>query len=330
MPNWNGQDDIAKCLDSLLRQTMPAEIIVVDNGSQDGSIELLKSYYPQIKLLQEPKNLGFAGGVNVGIKYAIQHNAEFVALFNNDAVAEPGWLKALASGMSDNSVGITTCTFASIDKLRIDSTGDLMTTWGLPFPRGRGQLLSPQQDWQTDIFAASGGASLYRTSMLQEIGLFDEDFFAYYEDVDISFRAQLAGWKIRYVPPAIAYHKTGSTSRKLPGFTTYQTMKNQPLVLYKNLPSKFWWRVGWRFMIAHTLFFMRAISRGDGWVALKGDVMATWLTLKKRNVRKQIQASRKVSDEYIWSMMTHDLPPNAYALRRLRAVWWRMAGKHHA
>lgn len=326
VPNWNGMDALAACLDSLLEQTVPAEVVVVENGSVDGSVEFLAKEYPQVTVLPQPVNLGFAGGVNVGIRYAIEQGCEYVALFNNDAVADKAWLKNLVSGM-EAGVGITTCTFMGIDGKHLDSTGDLFTNWGLPYPRGRGEAPTEQYDDQTDVFGASGGASLYRVSMLKEIGLFDEDFFAYYEDVDISFRAQLAGWKVRYVPRAIAYHDTGSTSRKIKGFTTYQTMKNQPLVIYKNVPRSLLWRVTWRFMIAHTLFFIRAVQRGQGWIALKGDAEGTRLLFKNRSVRRHIQKTRKVSNDYIWSMMTHDLPPNATALRALRSKYWKLVGK---
>lgn len=327
VPNWNGDDSLAACLDSLLAQTVPTEIVVVENGSVDGSRKLLEEKYSQVTVLVQEVNLGFAGGVNVGIEYAIEQGYEAVALFNNDAVADKDWLKNLLSGLTDPTVGITTCTFMSADGAHLDSTGDLFTNWGLPYPRGRGETPSGQYDQQLDVFGASGGASLYRTSMLQEIGLFDEDFFAYYEDVDISFRAQLAGWKVRYVPAAVAYHDTGSTSRKIKGFTTYQTMKNQPLLIYKNVPRRLMWRVLWRFTVAHTLFFLRAVQRGQGWVALKGDTIGTGLLFKKCGVRRQIQRNRKVSDDYIWSIMTHDLPPNATALRSLRAKWWRLTGR---
>jgi GT2 family glycosyltransferase len=164
--------------------------------------------------------------------------------------------------------------------------------------------------------------------MLSEIGLFDQDFFAYYEDVDLSFRAQLAGWKVRYVPGALVRHQIGATSGKLKGFTTYQTLKNQPLVLYKNLPTSPWCTVGWRCTLAHTLFFLRAIGRGHGWAALKGDLKGTYLILKKHFVRKRLQAARRVSDDYIWGRLVHDLPPNARNLRRLRGFWWRLRRKH--
>ena len=327
VPNWNGKDSLGDCLDSLLAQSVKAQVVVVENGSTDGSVEFLQKHYPQITTLKQSKNLGFAGGVNVGIRYAMEQGGEFVALLNNDAVADPDWLKHLLDAMQDPAVGITTCTFTSIDKKHLDSTGDLYTVWGLPYPRGRGEPLSDRYHEDTEVLGASGGASLYRIKMLEEIGLFDEDFFAYYEDVDISFRAQLAGWKVRYVPKAIAYHQIGATSSKLKGFTTYQTMKNLQLVWYKNIPRKYLWRTGWRFFIAHTLFLGRAVTRRQGWAAISGDFKGSFLLFKKAGERKHIQSSKKVSDDYIWSIMTHDLPANAHSLRKLRATWWKLRRK---
>lgn len=321
VPNWNGADRLSACLDSLLTQSLEARIIVVDNGSVDGSMELLAKY-PAVEVIRHEKNLGFAGGVNAGFRLAMDMGFKYVATLNNDAVADKDWLKRLVDVLSDNSkVGIVTSKILSADGRKIDSTGDYLTVWGLPYPRGRGESDLDKYDSETDIFGASGGASLYRVSMLKEIGLFDEDFFAYYEDVDLSFRAQLADWKVRYVPKAVVYHQIGATSGKLKGFTAYQTMKNQPLTLYKNLPGKYWWRVGWRFTIAHTLFFLRAISRGQGWPALKGDLRGTYLLFAKHFERQRILKSQKVSDEYIWGLLVPDLPPNARALRKLRAAW---------
>lgn len=320
VPNWNGLDSLPACLDSLISQTIKSEIIVVENGSNDGSVEFLEKNYPDVTVLPQSENLGFAGGVNVGIKYAIAKDYDYVALFNNDAIADKDWLSELTRGLDDKKVGIATCSFMGIDKKHLDSTGDLFTNWGLPYPRGRGESDLTKYKGQTDIFGASGGASLYRVGMLKEIGLFDEDFFAYYEDVDISFRAQLAGWKVKYIPKSIAYHDTGSTSRKIKGFTTYQTMKNQPLVIFKNVPRKLLWTIAWRFTLAYTLFFLRAVSRGQGLVATRGVLQAIRLMFGKVSERRRIQNSRKVSDEYIWSIITHDLPPNATALRKLRSL----------
>lgn len=328
VPNWNGEDSLSECLDSLLIQT--TNVIVVENGSKDNSLELLKSEYPNVKLVVNDKNLGFAGGVNSGIRAAIADGFEYVTLFNNDAVADNNWLKSLEDELNTNSeVGIATCKLLTHDGNHIDSTGDIYTVWGLPYPRGRNEIISSKYDNQRDIFAASGGASIYRIKMLEEIGLFDEDFFAYYEDVDISFRAQLAGWKVRFVPDAIAYHQIGATSSKIHGFTTLQTMKNLPLLLIKNVPRKYVLKMGVRLLLVQSLFLGRAITSGRGIPAIKGSLKALVLIPRKAKERRKIQLSKKVSDEYIWSIVTHDLPPNAHALRSLRQRWWKLTRRNY-
>jgi GT2 family glycosyltransferase len=319
VPNWNGKDSLKDCLDSLQTQSLKPHVIVVDNGSVDGSIQFVEEHYPDVELIRHSVNKGYAGGVNPGFRRAIELKAQYVAPFNNDAIADKQWLEKLVEYLeAHNHVGIAACKLLTGDGKYLDSSGDYYTVWGLPYPRGRGEADINKYDGQTEIFAASGGASLYRVSMLEEVGLFDEDFFAYYEDVDLSFRAQLAGWKVSYVPTAIAYHQIGGTSTKLKGFTTYQTMKNLPLLLYKNVPRRYLFRIAWRFTIAYTLFFVRAVSRGQIWPAIKGDVVGTWLLFTGIKKRRVIQHSKTVSNEYIWSMIVHDLPPNAHSLRKLR------------
>lgn len=324
IPNWNGKDGLKACIDSVLSQTMLNHLIVVDNGSTDGSIEFIEQSYPQIELIKHTTNKGYAGGVNPGFRRAIELGATYVAPFNNDAVAGKEWLSELVNYLDRHAqVGITACKVTSSDGSHLDSTGDQYTNWGLPYPRGRGELDSGQYDNQTNIFGASGAASLYRVAMLHRIGLLDEDFFAYYEDVDISFRAQLAGWKVAYVPSSVVYHELSVTGRKIKGFFTYQTVKNYPWLLIKNVPAALLPSVIPRFVLAYAMFFGRAVLRGHGWYALKALVVSMAKLPKKLIERRRIQSARTVSSGYIWSIMTHDLPPNAHNLRRLRAAWWK-------
>lgn len=330
VPNWNGAREITDCLKSLQVQTEKCHIIVVDNGSEDDSVKIVEEKFPGVELLKNSTNLGFAGGVNTGFKKAIEDGYEFVATLNNDARAHKDWLKYLLKELEKSpKAGIATCKLLTHDGSKIDSTGECYTVWGLPYPRGRGEKDEGQYDSgnQTRIFGASGGASLYRAEMLAQIGLFDTDFFAYYEDVDLSFRAQLAGWQVRYVPKAEAYHQINATSSKIRGFATYQTMKNLQLLLYKNVPRKYLGKVGRRFFLAESLFFLRSMTRGQGITALRGDAKGTFLLFKVLRERKPIQKNKKVSDEHIWQILDHDLPPNAHALRGLRARWWRLRGK---
>lgn len=326
--NWNGKDSIKNCLDSLLAQVSKPHIIVVENGSADGSLELIQKNYPSIDLIVNQNNLGFAGGVNQGIKRSIELKMDYVALLNDDAVADKNWLSFLVKSLASNDrVGIATCKFMTIDKQRFDSTGDLYTTWGLPFPRGRGEIVNNKYDGLTDIFAASGGASIYRIKMLNQIGLFDKDFFAYYEDVDISFRAHLAGWKVKYVPEAIAYHQIGASSSKIKGFTTYQTMKNLPWIIVKDVPLRLLPMIVPRFKLAYFGFIVSAFQRKQGRYALKGLSVSLLLIPKKLIQRHSIQRKRKVTSAYINSILTHDLPANAEKLRSLRGKWWKLTGK---
>ncbi len=317
VPNWNGVDELAECLDSLLAQTYEARIIVVDNGSVDGSLDLL-SKYSSIELIKHTKNLGYAGGVNPGFKRAIELGLDYAAPFNNDAVADKDWLKHLVDALdSDPKVGIVTSKILNQDGTQIDSTGDYYTIWGLPYPRGRGETDIDKYDDRTEIFAASGGASLYRVKMLEQIGLLDQAFFAYYEDVDLSFRAQLAGWKVRFAPKAVVHHKISVTSNKIKGFATYQTVKNLPWLFWKNVPGTYLWRVFPRLFVAYNSFYLRAVTRGQFWPATKGMVVSISRFIPVLIQRYKIQSKRKVTSRYIWDNLVHDLPPNAKALRKL-------------
>ncbi|HRN90152.1 MAG TPA: glycosyltransferase family 2 protein [Candidatus Saccharibacteria bacterium] len=318
--NWNGISDTALCLDALHKQTVPLTVIVVDNGSSDDSVQVLENR-SDIILLKQPANLGFAGGVNVGIKYATENNFDAVALLNNDAVADKGWLTELVKTTeTDEKIGIVTSLLLSEDGNLIDSTGEQYSKWGLPFPRSRGDKLAnaPKSGL---VFGATGGASLYKTALFKDIGLFDEGFFAYYEDVDISFRAQLAGWKVAYEPKAIAYHKQGATSKKIPGFTVYQTFKNLPLLFLKNVPHGLLFRTGVRFYFAYWLMLFNAIAKGSGIPAIKGLGKSFILGFKALSDRKDIQKNKRVTYKYIQSIMWDDLPPEQTGLRKLRKLF---------
>jgi GT2 family glycosyltransferase len=331
IPNWNGANDLPDCLDSLHAQTLKPHIVVVDNGSSDNSLKLLEAEYPSVEVIKLRKNRGFAGGVNAGIRKSLKDGFKYIALLNNDATADKPWLRHLVETLDKNpAVGIATSKIVDRDNTHIDSTGDIYTVWGLAFPRGRGEAVSDKYDRDTEVFGASGGASLYRSSMLEEIGLFDEDFFAYYEDVDISFRAQLAGWKVAYVPQAAVYHKIGATSSRVKNFAIYQTLKNYPQLLWKNVPAKLMWRIFPRFVLAYFMIWGRAVSRGQVWASTKGVLASILLWPKKLFQRYKIQKSRKVSASYIHSIITHDLPPNAGNLRKLRTAWWKISGKKTA
>lgn len=320
--NWNGIDDTLDCLKSLGKQSYNNhDILVVDNGSNDDSKPKLKEYQSKnknINLIFEPNNLGFTGGVNRGIQWAIDNKYKYVALFNNDATADKKWLGSLVEQLDDNKkIGIATGLLLLADGKKIDSTGEQYSKWGLPFPRNRGHLASKKPTSEF-TFGATGGASLYRVKMLKEIGLFDNDFFAYYEDTDVSFRAQLAGWKVKYTEKAIAYHKQGETSKKIPGFTVYQTFKNLPLLFIKNVPRELIFAIGIRFYFAYIMMYLNTIKNGTWKHSSKGILESIILTPKKISERLVIQRNKKVDTDYIKNILWPDLPPDQTGLRKLR------------
>jgi GT2 family glycosyltransferase len=323
--NWNGIEDTEKCLDSLRRQTYENfKILVVDNGSKDDSLERLRKIEKKndtISLVVNEFNKGFAGGVNTGIKYALKQDFDAVALFNNDAVADTHWLSELVKGLDQKGVSISTGLLLHEDGNTIDSTGDYYSIWGMPFPRNRGDKRDKAPD-SGFVFGGSGGASLYKTSLFKEIGFFDESFFAYYEDLDIGFRTQLAGHKVYFTNKAVAYHKQGATSSKIPGFTVYQTFKNIPLLFIKDVPTGLLLPIGIRLFLLYILIFGNAVKNGVGVAALKGWLASIgYFWTKSLWLRIAIQSNRKAPTSYIKSVILHDLPPDQTGMRKFRKIF---------
>lgn len=321
IPNWNGKDKLKKCLRPL-EKVGGAKVVVVDNASSDGSVQFVEENFPEVIVLENKKNLGFAGGVNTGIKEALKNNAEYIALLNNDVVVEEGWLQSLSNRLDeDGSIGAVTGKLLFKDGQKVDNTGDEYSIWGLTIPRDRGIKTGKLDRDDGEVFGACAGAALYRAEVFKDVGLFDEKFFAYYEDSDLNFRMQLAGWETKYRAGAVAYHDTGATSKKVPGFTTLQTIKNQPMLFWKNMPSGLLVKSFPRFFIAHSMVILSTVFNGHPFIAIKGVLLCFKNTPHYFRARRKIQKDRKVSDEYIWSVLYKDLPPNAYRLRKLRSLF---------
>lgn len=310
IPNWNGADLIAECLESLGGQSQKQKLVVVDNGSVDESVKIIEKKYPGVELLKKNKNHGFAGGVNIGIRYALNNGADAIALFNNDAVADKHWLKKLVEQIDkEKSVGIVTSKLMLDDRKHIDSTGDFYSIWGMPFPRGRNHFDEGQYDTTEAVFAASGGASLYRAEMLRDIGLFDEDFFAYYEDVDISFRAQLAGWNVVYEPTAVAYHRLSGTSSKLGSFSRYHATKNFHYLYVKNMPGYLFWKYFILYLLQDLRLSAGSIKHRQLTTHLKAEYEAIRKLPSILKKRRRIQKNRKVSVGQIDKLLYKKRPP---------------------
>lgn len=333
IPNWNGKDLIRECLEALRTQTLAHRVIVVDNGSHDGSNNIVRDEFPEVQLLEFGDNAGFAGGVNRGIRPALQQGADYIVLLNNDAVADKHWLQRLvAEAETDDKIGLVAAKILTQDGKSIDSTGDFYSDWGFPYPRGRGEMDEGQYDAPEfrDIFSASGGASLYRAQMLKEIGLFDERFFAYFEDVDISFRAQLAGWKVRYAPGATVRHYIGGTSSRMENsdakpeaseghqrpsaFARYHTVKNFSYLYTKNMPGWLYWKYLPKFWASEIMMLASDVKRGLLMSNLKANSVALWHLPGMVLARHEIQRGRRVPVRKIDQILVHELPP----LQRLR------------
>ncbi len=326
IPNWNGESLLASCIDSLLSQSTAVHVIVVDNGSSDGSLRVLDRY-PTVEVIRHAENRGFAGGVNAGFRRAIELGFEYVGAFNSDAIADPTWLEHLVQALRDDDrVGIATPKLLSGDALHLDSAGDCYTSWGLPYPRGRHEPIGSLYGEDVDVFGASGGASLFRVATLQDIGLFDEQFFAYFEDIDLSFRAQLAGWRIRYVAGAVVHHQIGGTSRRMKGFVARQTSRNTPLVIVKNVPLRYFPHLIPRFLVGQVFFLVWAFRHDQGGSALAGYVDSARLFPYALRERRRIRTTKRVSDEHVWSIIEHRPPPRgriAQIHALLRRLAWR-------
>jgi GT2 family glycosyltransferase len=237
--NWNGRRYLAPCLDALLGQTFQdSQIILVDNGSTDGSVELLRTAYPQAGLILNERNLGFAAANNQAIRAS---GSEFVATLNNDTRADPGWLGALVEAM-DAHPGVGMCASKMLFADRphvINSAGIAVDRAGIAWDCLGGQPDDPSETTLRPVFGPCAGAALYRRAMLDRVGLFDEDFFAYLGDVDLAWRGQLAGWQALYVPQARVYHHHSATGKEGSPFKNRLLGRNKVWLIAKNYPMPY-------------------------------------------------------------------------------------------
>jgi len=210
---WNHAACLQDCLEAVMAQTYPElEVIVVDNASSDGSAQLANKFAPRVRVLEQQRNLGFAGGFNCGARAA---SGAWLLSINPDLVPAPDFVSRLVQGVEGDARAGTAAPklLRADDPRRLDSTGLFVDRRRRPYDRGQLQVDSGQYDHEIDVFGACGAAALYRRAMLDDLApdgeYFDEDFFAYCEDADLAWRARLRGWRCRYVPEAVAYHVRG-------------------------------------------------------------------------------------------------------------------------
>lgn len=236
IPNLNGMKYLKGCLDSLMEQSrQDFSILVIDNGSNDGSADYIRRCYPEVEVVCFAKNEGFCRAVNEGI---LRSKTPYVVLLNNDTVCEPCFIEELVRVMErdPNCFSGGACMLQMQDTDRIDNAGDYYCALGWAFALGKGKPVSFYKN-ERKIFSACAGAAIYRRSVFEEIGLFDEAHFAYLEDIDVAWRARIAGYCNRYIPNAVVHHMGSATSGSVYNeFKIRHSSRNSVYLIYKNMP----------------------------------------------------------------------------------------------
>jgi len=320
IPNWNGERFLPTCLTSLRNQSFrDFETILVDNGSTDGSLTLVASVFPEVGVRALGENSGFSAAANAGIRAT---DAEYVVLLNNDTEQDPGWLETLVRAAEDHpEAGFFASKLVDFHDHRVlDGAGDAVRLSGLPYRLGHGERDRGQFERAGYVFSACAAAALYRREMLDEIGLFDEDFVSYCEDGDLAFRAQLAGYRCLYVPGAVVYHMgSASTGGKRSPMATRLGARNSLSLLVKNLPLSAVPHLLPFFVLGQLARLLTAAATGGLGPHLEG-LSGAWrhlpLSLEKR---RRIQRTKRVSDAEVRGLLrASSLAAAASIARRLR------------
>ena len=299
IPNWNGKHFLSDCLGALARQTFQDfETILVDNGSTDGSPEFVRTEFPGVTLIALPNNLGFTGGTLKGYAHA---RGKIIALLNNDTEAHPKWLEeihgAIQSYPDAGSFASKMMFFDERD--RVENCGFDMGLGGDTAELGRGERDQGQWNEVRRVFGGCGGAVAYRRRMLDDVGFLDPDFEMIYEDVDLSFRAQLRGYECVYVPRAIVYHRYRMTIGRAPEKQVFYSQRNIDFVWIKNMPlglilRSLPFRVAYE--IGAALYFMKQ-GTGGAFFKSKWAVLRCLPTLMRKRI--EIQKRRTATSAHI-------------------------------
>jgi GT2 family glycosyltransferase len=293
--NYQGREFLHPCLESLARQTLrDRETIVVDNGSTDGSLELLGREFPSVRVVELGRNLGFAAAVNRGAGLA---RGQYLALLNNDARAEDDWLERCALALEASpETGFCASKVVLADAPdRLDTAGDGFAVAGFGYKVG---WLEPAglYDRQRRVFGASAAAAVFRRSVFEEAGGMDEDYFIYSEDVDLSFRCQLLGYPCVYLPGAVAHHRVRATVGLGSSLSVYLSQRNSLVTTLKNFPSWLLLRAYGHIALYSLLNTAVLAGRGMGTVALQGrrDALAQSgrVLAKRRLVQSRVRIGR--------------------------------------
>lgn len=311
--NWNRKEMLRECLTSLESQTYTDfEVVVVDNSSIDGSVHMVLTEFIETgklncKIIENQENRGFCEANNQGFAAS---RSDFVALLNNDAAVHPEWLGSLLSVFDDPRVGMAASKILVYeDRTKIDKVGHLIYFDGQNRGRGSGEIDRGQYDQIEEVAWPDGCAAMYRRELLDEVGGFDEDFFAYADDADLGLRGRIAGWNCLYVPHAVVYHRRGTTLGVASTGRLVLIERNRILLAVKLFPWSLLWLNGYYYAL-RLLSGAWAAVRGKGetvkyagtsgkfrmaWAMLKGDLKALPLLPRMFARRREIDKFRKLT-----------------------------------
>jgi GT2 family glycosyltransferase len=304
IPNWNGAQHLPTCLASLRRQTLrDFEVIVADNASQDDSVAMLERDYTEVRLIRLDHNTGFAGACNAGLRGG---RGEYLVLLNNDTEVDPDWLRELAAAFDRHpAAGMIASKMLLFDRRHIFHTaGDIYKVNGTPGNRGVWQA-DEGQFAEGPVFSANGGSAACRRAMLDQIGLLDEDFFFSCEDVDLAWRAQLAGWQVIYAPRAVVYHKLSATGGGVTA--SFHDGRNFIYLLAKDVPGGVWrkhWPQILRGQLRITSDALRAWRGAAARARLRGQLAGLAGLPKMLSKRRAVQATRRISDSAVEALLS--------------------------
>lgn len=325
--NWNGKDVIRDCLAALAAQTFaPFRVLVVDNASTDNSPGIVSGEFPGVHLLQLDENTGFARGNNEGIREVWKHfpDVPYIVLLNNDTKAQADWLECLVTAAdNDSNAGSVASKLACWDGSRrpevIDTAGDVFYKHGLAGKRGHGEPVEKYAQTEL-IFGACAGAALYRSIMLRETGLFDEDFFAYNEDVDLAFRARLNGWQCLYMPAAIVWHRVSFTTVTYSDNALYWAKRNTVWVMVKNLPGRIFFKYFFSIVFYNFFSDIPWLVRGRMKPVLRGRLAALKGLRRMWKKRRLIQREKKIRATELDCWITRETPWRDSIMRNIKDV----------
>ena len=300
---WNGREWLDGCLAALEAQTLPpTEVVVVDNASTDDSVRHLGARWPNVRVIALPANVGFAAGNNRGADDAA---TDCLVFLNNDTVVEPGWLEALVrAAEADPARGLVTAKIVYLDRPDVvDSAGDGYLRCGGGFKYGHGQ---PASAWQQsrEVFGACGAAFLIRRALFQDLGGFDESFFVVYEDVDLSYRAQLRGARVWYAADAIVRHAGSASMGRVSDLAVYCGQRNLEWTWLKNTPARLLWRslpAHLAYTVAGAVGYLRQ-GRFGPWLRGKGAAIGGIGRIWRARGRSPAAPDR----DRVWALMERD------------------------